>query len=158
MTYSNSTHICELEIDPDTGSIKIERYVVAEDCGTVLNPLIVEGQQHGAIAMGISGVLFEEIIYDSTGQNITGTLADYMIATAGDIPKIEIIHMNTPNKKTPLGIKGMAEGGVMGAIGAVMNAANSALSSLNIQVNQQPLTPMYIRSLIRDVASKNNGL
>jgi carbon-monoxide dehydrogenase large subunit len=108
--------------------------------------------------MGISGVLFEEIIYDSTGQNITGTLADYMIATAGDIPKIEIIHMNTPNKKTPLGIKGMAEGGVMGAIGAVMNAANSALSSLNIQVNQQPLTPMYIRSLIRDVASKNNGL
>jgi carbon-monoxide dehydrogenase large subunit len=150
MTYSNSTHICELEIDPTTGALKIERYVVAEDCGTVLNPQIVEGQQHGAIAMGISGVLLEEVIYDTNGQNITGTLADYLIATCGDLPKIEILHMNTPNQKTPLGIKGMAEGGVMGAIGAVMNAANSALSDLNIQVNQQPLSPMYLRRLIRE--------
>ena len=156
MTYSNSTHICELEIDPSTGKIKILRYVVAEDCGTVLNPQIVEGQQHGAIAMGISGVLFEEIIYDSTGQNITGTLADYKIATCGDLPTIELIHMNTPNIKTPLGIKGMAEGGVMGAIGAVMNAANSALKTLNIQVNQQPLTPMYIRSLVQEYESIND--
>jgi carbon-monoxide dehydrogenase large subunit len=149
MTYSNSTHICELEIDPITGALTIDRYVVAEDCGTVLNPQIVEGQQHGAIAMGISGVLLEEVIYDTNGQNITGTLADYLIATCGDLPKIEILHMNTPNQKTPLGIKGMAEGGVMGAIGAVMNAANSALSDLNIQVNQQPLSPMYLRRLIR---------
>ncbi len=149
MTYSNSTHICELEIDPSTGALTIDRYVVAEDCGTVLNPQIVEGQQHGAIAMGISGVLLEEVIYDTNGQNITGTLADYLIATCGDLPKIEILHMNTPNQKTPLGIKGMAEGGVMGAIGAVMNAANSALSDLNIQVNQQPLSPMYLRRLIR---------
>jgi len=156
MTYSNSTHICELEINPETGKIKILRYVVAEDCGTVLNPQIVEGQQHGAIAMGISGVLFEEIIYDSTGQNITGTLADYKIATCGDLPTIELIHMNTPNTKTPLGIKGMAEGGVMGAIGAIMNAANSALKSLNIQVTQQPLTPMYIKGLLKEnISSKN---
>jgi carbon-monoxide dehydrogenase large subunit len=156
MTYSNSTHICEVEIDPDTGRLRIERYVVAEDCGTVLNPLVVEGQQHGAIAMGISGVLLEEVIYDSTGQNLTGTLADYLVATCSDLPKIEILHLNTPNSKTPLGIKGMAEGGVMGAIGAVMNAANSALSDIHVIVNKQPLTPMYLRELIRDASHPKN--
>ena len=156
MTYSNSTHICEVEIDPSTGALTIERYVVAEDCGTVLNPQIVAGQQHGAIAMGLSGVLFEEVIYDETGQNTTGTLADYLMATCGDLPQIEIVHMNTPNQKTPLGIKGMAEGGVMGAIGSLMNAANSACSDLKIQVNQQPLTPMYLRRLIREASSRSD--
>lgn len=156
MTYSNSTHICEVEIDPETGRLHIERYIVAEDCGTVLNPQIVEGQQHGAIAMGISGVMFEEIIYDASGQNISGTLADYLVATSMDLPKIEILHLNTPNTKTPLGIKGMAEGGVMGAIGAVMNAANSALADLNVQVNKQPLTPMYLRDLIRVAQNKHS--
>ncbi len=150
MTYSNACHACVVEVDGDTGGVKIERYVAAEDCGTVLSPVVVEGQQHGAIAMGLSGSLFEHVEYDpASGQNLSGTLADYLVATAHDIPPIELIAMHTPNRATPAGIKGMAEGGVMGSIGAITNAVNDALSHLGVTVNQQPLTPMYLRQLIR---------
>jgi carbon-monoxide dehydrogenase large subunit len=150
MTYSNACHACVVEVDGATGGVKIERYVAAEDCGTVLSPVVVEGQQHGAIAMGLSGSLFEHVEYDAaTGQNLSGTLADYLVATAHDIPHIELIAMHTPNMATPAGIKGMAEGGVMGSIGALTNAINDALAHLGVTVNQQPLTPMYLRKLMR---------
>jgi len=150
MTYSNACHACVVEVDGATGGVKIERYVAAEDCGTVLSPVVVEGQQHGAIAMGLSGSLFEHVEYDlATGQNLSGTLADYLVATAHDIPPIELIAMHTPNMATPAGIKGMAEGGVMGSIGALTNAVNDALAHLGVTVNQQPLTPMYLRQLMR---------
>ena len=150
MTYSNACHACVVEVDGDTGGVKIERYLAAEDCGTVLSPVVVEGQQHGAIAMGLSGSLFEHVEYDlATGQNLSGTLADYLVATAHDIPPIELIPMHTPNSATAAGIKGMAEGGVMGSIGALTNAVNDALAHLGVTVNQQPLTPMYLRQLMR---------
>ena len=150
MTYSNSTHVCEIEVDAATGAIAFKRYVVAEDCGTVLSPVVVEGQQHGAIAMGLSGTLFEHMMYDENGQNLSGTLADYLVATAHELPHIEILSMHTPSRTTPAGIKGMAEGGVMGAIGALSNAVNDALAPLGVVVNQQPLAPMYLRGLIRN--------
>ena len=150
MTYSNATHACILSVDVETGRITIERYVVAEDCGTVLNPIVVHGQQQGAIAMGLSGSLFEEIVYDpETGQNLTSTLADYLVATACELPNFEIIPMHTPNRRTPAGIKGMAEGGVMGAIGAVTNAVNDALVPFGVKVERQPLSPELIRALLR---------
>jgi carbon-monoxide dehydrogenase large subunit len=150
MTYSNSTHACEVEVDIETGAIRFERYVVAEDCGTVLSPVVVEGQQHGAIAMGLSGALFEHIIYDESGQNLSGTLADYLVATAHELPPFELLSMHTPNRSTPAGIKGMAEGGVMGAIGALTNAVNDALAPFGVVADRQPLTPMYLRDLLRD--------
>ncbi|HCE09391.1 MAG TPA: xanthine dehydrogenase family protein molybdopterin-binding subunit [Oxalobacteraceae bacterium] len=150
MTYSNTTHACEVEVDIATGAIRFERYVVAEDCGTVLSPVVVEGQQHGAIAMGLSGALFEHIIYDETGQNLSGTLADYLVATAHELPGFEVLSMHTPNRSTPAGIKGMAEGGVMGAIGALTNAVNDALAPFGVVADRQPLTPMYLRDLLRD--------
>jgi carbon-monoxide dehydrogenase large subunit len=149
MTYSNATHVCELELEPRTGALSLKRYIVVEDCGTVLNPLIVEGQQHGAIAMAISGVLLEEVVYDENGQNRSGSFADYLLATAVEIPPIEVIAMHTPNRRTPTGSKGMAEGGVMGAVGAVMSAVNDALKPFGVVAERQPLTPDYIRSLIR---------
>jgi carbon-monoxide dehydrogenase large subunit len=150
MTYSNSTHVCVVEVDIETGRVNIERYLVAEDCGTVLNPIVVRGQQQGAIAMGLSGSLFEQIIYHpETGQNVTSTLADYLVATACELPNFEIIQMHTPNRRTPAGIKGMAEGGVMGAIGAITNAVNDALAPFNVCVARQPLTPQSIRELLR---------
>ncbi len=149
MTYSNSTHVCEVEVEAATGAVHIGRYVVAEDCGTVLSPVVVEGQQLGAIAMGLSGTLFEHVEYDETGQNLSGTLADYLVATAHEMPRIEILSMHTPNRSTPAGIKGMAEGGVMGAIGALSNAVSDALAPLGVKVDRQPLTPMYLRGLIR---------
>jgi carbon-monoxide dehydrogenase large subunit len=150
MTYSNSTHVCEVEVDADTGAVRMDRYVVAEDCGTVMSPVVVEGQQLGAIAMGLSGTLFEHVEYDERGQNLSGTLADYLMATAHELPNIDIISMHTPNRHTPAGLKGMAEGGVMGAIGALSNAVSDALAPLGIRVEQQPLTPMYLRGLIRN--------
>ena len=150
MTYSNSTHFCEVTLNPVTGEIGIDRYLIVEDCGTVLNPLVVAGQQQGATVLGIGGVLFEHMIYDESGQNLCGTMADYMIPTATEAPEIEIIAQHTPSKRTPAGIKGMAEGGVMGAIGAVNNAVNDALRPFGVVADRQPLSPDYIRALLRD--------
>ncbi|WP_315836228.1 xanthine dehydrogenase family protein molybdopterin-binding subunit [Bradyrhizobium prioriisuperbiae] len=149
LTYSNASHACEIELDPQTGRITIMRYVAAEDCGTVLNPIVVRGQQQGAIAMGLSGALLEHVVYDETGQNLSSSLADYLIATACELPDFEILPMHTPNKRTPAGLKGMAEGGVMGAIGALTNAVNDALAPFGVTADQQPLTPPYIRGLLR---------
>jgi aerobic carbon-monoxide dehydrogenase large subunit len=149
MTYSNSAHACEVEIDPQTGRIEVLRYVVAEDCGTVLNPIVVAGQQRGAIAMGLSGSLLEQVYYDESGQNLSSTLADYLVATACELPNFEILPMHTPNRRTPAGIKGMAEGGVMGAIGALTSAVNDALAPFGVTADRLPLTPPYIRGLLR---------
>ncbi len=150
MTYSNSSHACEVEVDIATGALSIARYVVAEDCGTVINPIVVRGQQQGAIAMGLSGALLEEVVYDENGQNLSATFADYLVATACELPNVEILHHHTPNKRTPAGIKGMAEGGVMGAIGAVTNAINDALAPFGVVADRQPLSPQYLRSLLRE--------
>ena len=150
MTFSNATHLCEIELDPATGAVRILRYVIVEDCGTVLNAAIVEGQQHGATALGIGGALYEHIVYDATGQLLSGTLADYLVPTACEIPNFEIIALNTPNRQTVTGSKGMAEGGVMGGIGAVCNAVNDALAPFGVTATRQPFSPDYLRSLLRD--------
>jgi aerobic carbon-monoxide dehydrogenase large subunit len=149
MTFSNATHLCEVEVTPATGTVRILRYVIAEDCGTVVNERIVEGQQHGATALGIAGALYEALDYDNEGQLRNGTLADYLVPTACEIPNFEIIAMHTPNRRNPTGSKGMAEGGVMGAIGAIGNAVNEALAPLGIEATEQPFSPEYIRSLLR---------
>ena len=153
MTYSNATHICEVELDVATGELKLLRYVIAEDCGTVLNPVLVEGQQHGATAMGLGGALYEQVLYDADGQNLSATFVDYLLPTATELPAFEVIAMHTPNRRTPAGLKGMAEGGVMGAIGAVTNAVNDALAPFGVVADRQPLTPMYLRELLRGPSS-----
>lgn len=155
MTFSNATHVCEVAIDRRTGRIAIERYIVAEDCGTPLNPMLVEGQQIGAISMGLSGCLAEHVIYDEDGQNLTASFADYHLATAVEMPRIDIVPMHTPNRSTPAGIKGMAEGGVMGAIGALANAVNDALRPLGIRAEALPFTPPALRRLIRDTENRS---
>ncbi|MDU8914090.1 xanthine dehydrogenase family protein molybdopterin-binding subunit [Aestuariicoccus sp. MJ-SS9] len=149
MTYSNATHACEIEVEATTGKVTICRYVVAEDCGTVLNPIIVAGQQQGAVAMGLSGALFESVHYDPDGQNLSATFADYLIATACELPEIDLVPMHTPSARTPGGMKGMAEGGVMGAIGALANAVSDALSPFAVRVEALPMTPMALRERIR---------
>ena len=157
MTFSNAMHVCEVCVDVPTGKVTVERYLVVEDCGTVLNPLIVRGQQQGAIAMGISGALLEEIVYDENGQNRSGSFADYLLATAVEIPPIEVISQHTVNRKTLTGSKGMSEGGVMGATGAVPSAVNDALAPFGVVAERQPLSPMYIRSLLRGRADRGPG-
>ena len=148
MTYSNAAHFCEVVVDIDCGTVRPVRYLIAEDCGTVLNPAIVAGQQHGAVALGLGGVLREQVVYDALGHNLTGSFMDYAMSTAADLPPIEIIACHTPSTRTPTGSKGMSEGGVMGAIGAVMLAVNDALSPFGVIAEHQPLSPGTIRGLL----------
>jgi aerobic carbon-monoxide dehydrogenase large subunit len=148
LTFSNATHVCEVVVDVETGAIRVERYIVAEDCGRVLNPMIVAGQQHGAVALGISGVLQEHVVYDGNGQNLTGSFLDYAMPVAADIPAIELISMHTPSRRTLSGTKGMSEGGVMGAVGAVPIAVADALSTFSVVVDRQPLTAQAVREML----------
>ena len=150
MTYSNAAHLCEVLLDPETGAVTPVRYIVAEDCGTVLNPMITEGQQHGAIAMGLGGAIREQVVYDPYGQNLTGSFMDYAMSTATDLPPIEVIPCHTPSLRTPTGSKGMSEGGVMGAIGAVTSAVNDALAPFGVVADSHPLSPPTIRRLIEE--------
>jgi carbon-monoxide dehydrogenase large subunit len=149
MTYANATHACEVEVDSETGAVRILRYLIAHDCGTEINPMIVAGQVHGAVAMGLSGALMEHAHYDADGQNLAASFMDYAIARGDDLPAFEIIDCNRPNRETPAGIKGMAEGGVMGAIGALCNAVSDALAPFGVVIERQPLTPDRILSAIR---------
>jgi carbon-monoxide dehydrogenase large subunit len=105
--------------------------------------------------MGLSGALYEEVVYDETGQNLSATLADYTIASAVEIPNLEILHMNTPNRRTPAGIKGMAEGGIMGAIGVIASAVNDALAPLGVSAQAMPFTPQRLRALIRSASAQH---
>jgi aerobic carbon-monoxide dehydrogenase large subunit len=155
MTYSNSTHACAVEIDPATGTPRILRYVVAEDAGTLINPMVVTGQTHGATAMGLSGAMLEHAAYGEDGQMLAATFMDYAIARADDLPEFDVAHHDTPSPRTPAGIKGMAEGGTMGGIGALMNAVNDALAQAGgggARLESQPATPARIWRALRDAA------
>ncbi|MDQ4043217.1 MAG: xanthine dehydrogenase family protein molybdopterin-binding subunit, partial [Actinomycetota bacterium] len=121
-TFSNATHGVEAEIDPETGEVRLGRYVVAEDCGVMINPMIVEGQVRGGVAQGIAAALYERFVYDDEGQPVTSTLMDYLVPTATEIPSIEIMHLETPCEFTETGAKGVGEGGTMGAPAAVASA------------------------------------
>ncbi|MDT7951115.1 MAG: xanthine dehydrogenase family protein molybdopterin-binding subunit [Acetobacteraceae bacterium] len=158
MTYSNATHISEVVVDVETGSVTPVRHLVAEDCGTVLNPAIVRGQQHGAVALGLAGALREAVIYDAGGQNLTGSFMDYALAGAADLPDIEVIACHTASRQTPTGSKGMSEGGVMGAIGAVTAAVNDALEPFGVHADRQPLTSDRLWTLLAQAGPTQPGL
>jgi carbon-monoxide dehydrogenase large subunit len=149
LTFSSGTHICQVEIDPETGALTILRYTIVEDCGRLLNPRVVEGQLHGATAQGLGGALLEEIEYDSDGQNRSATLLDYAIPTAAMLPSFEVEHLERLDPNTPLGMKGMAEGGVMGASAAISNAVADALAPLGVTAGRQPFTPRRIAEALR---------
>ena len=140
LTFSSGTHVCQIEIDAETGCVTIPRYMIVEDCGRMLNPRVVEGQLHGATAQGLGGALCEEVVYDASGQNLSATFMDYAIPTAAGLPSFEVEHLERPDPGTPLGMKGMAEGGVMGASAAISNAVADALAPLGVGAGRQPFT------------------
>ena len=150
LTFSSGTHICQVEIDPETGGLTIPRYTIVEDCGRMLNPRVVEGQLHGATAQGIGGALLEEIVYDADGQNRCATLLDYAIPTAALMPSFEVEHLERFDPNTPLGMKGMAEGGVMGASAAISNAVADALAPLGVAAGRQPFTARRLAEALRE--------
>ena len=112
VTYASAVHVALVEVDVETGRVTLLRYVVAHDCGRIINPTIVDGQIRGGVAQGIGGGLYEDLVYDEAGQLLTGTLMDYLLPGASEIPEIEIIHLEYPSRN-PLGIKGVGEGGAI---------------------------------------------
>jgi carbon-monoxide dehydrogenase large subunit len=129
--------------------VDIVRYVVVEDCGRMVNPMIVEGQTQGAVAQGIGTALYEDFAYDESGQPLTTTFMDYLIPGALEVPPVDVIHAETPPAVSVSGFKGMAEGGTIGSTAAVANAVADALAPLGIEVRELPLTPDRILSLLR---------
>ncbi|MBA3584001.1 MAG: xanthine dehydrogenase family protein [Gemmatimonadetes bacterium] len=141
-TFTNALHMGVVEVDPATGKVDLERYWVVEDCGIMINPMIVDGQIHGGVAQGIGSALFEEMLYDDEGQLLTTTYMDYLLPTAMDIPRIETRHLETPSPSTLGGIKGMGEGGAIAPAAVLAGAVEDALSGLGTAwVDEVPLTP-----------------
>jgi carbon-monoxide dehydrogenase large subunit len=147
-TTSSATHITALEIDRETGRVTILRYLVAEDCGRLINPMIVEGQVHGAVVQGIGAALCEEVIYDAAGQLLTASFADYGIPVAGEVPPIATVHLETAAPATEGGFRGMGEGGTIGAPAAIANALADALAPLGGEIFELPMTPQRLCRLI----------
>ena len=156
-TFSNACHACIVEVDVETGGVKIERFVVAEDAGILINPMIVDGQIHGGVAQGIANALFEELVYDETGNLLTASLADYLPPTIAEMPSIEIEHLVTYSEATITRAKGVGEGGTIGAPAAVINAIVDALSPFGIDLFEIPATPQRIRDLIRNAERTSHG-
>jgi len=135
------THIVFVEIDRDTGAISVLRYVASDDCGTIISPQLVDGQVMGGIAQGVSQALFEELIYDGGGQLMTGTLMDYNLPRADQIPSATLIHTHTSTPLNPLGVKGIGEAATVGSTPAIVNAVHDALAPFGIRHVDIPLTP-----------------
>jgi carbon-monoxide dehydrogenase large subunit len=139
--FSGAVHVASVEVDPGTGRVTVRDYVVVEDCGPVINPLIVEGQIHGALAQGIGEALAERLVYDETGPLLTGTFMEYALPTAADLPSFTLGHLETPSPLTPGGVKGLGEGGTIGAPAAIANAVADAVRPLGVQVTSLPILP-----------------
>ncbi len=152
--FGNGAHLAVVRIDPETGLVNLEKYFVVEDCGTIMDHVIVESQVVGAVAMGIGNALYEELRYDEEGQLITGTFMDYLVPTSMDIPGIQTLHTETPSPFTEGGVKGVGEAGTVGAYTAVANAVADALLPLGIELTEPPVGPARVWDLIT-AAQKN---
>ena len=150
-TTTAATHIAEVEVDPQTFGVTVRNYVVAEDCGRIVNPMIVDGQVHGGVAQGIGAALYEEVVHDESGQILTGSFVDYIVPSAAEIPDMEAVHLETESPSTLGGYRGMGEGGTIGAPAAVANAVADALAAMDIQINELPITPERLFRLIHNV-------
>jgi aerobic carbon-monoxide dehydrogenase large subunit len=147
-TTTSATHIAAVEIDPETYEVRVDHFAVAEDCGKLVNPLIVDGQVHGGVAQGIGAALYEEVIYDEQGQIHTASLVDYLVPSACEIPPMAVVHLESASPTTLGGFRGMGEGGTIGAPAAIANALADALSPLGIEINELPATPERLFRLI----------
>jgi carbon-monoxide dehydrogenase large subunit len=144
VTWTNATHAAIVEVDIETGRVKIEKYAIAHDCGVVVNPMLLEGQIVGGAAQGLGGVLLEGFAYDAQGQLLTGSLMDYLLPTASDIPDMELIHLESPSPLNPLGVKGVGEGGAIAPPAIMANAISDALAPFKAEFNATPIKPEQI--------------
>jgi aerobic carbon-monoxide dehydrogenase large subunit len=161
-TFSNACHVAAVSIDPGTGEIRLGRYLVVEDCGVVINPVIVDGQVRGGVTQGVAAALLEQIRYDDEGQPVSATLMDYLAPTAAEICPIEIFHLETPSAVSETGAKGMGEGGTIGAPAAVLNAINDALaggevSSAAASFDHIPVLPADVQAVLDQGSTGTQG-
>ena len=148
LAYSNACHVAEVEVDVETGGVRILRYLAMQDAGRLINPMIVDGQVHGGVAHGIGNAIFEWMGYDEAGQPITTTFADYLLPTAADVPKLQTLYKESPSPHNPLGAKGVGEVGVIPAAAAIISAVEDALSPFGVRIAQMPITPSRLAELI----------
>jgi carbon-monoxide dehydrogenase large subunit len=141
VTWSYAVHVAIVEVDGDTGRTRVEEYAVAHDCGVVVNPKLVEGQIMGGAAQGLGGIMGEAIVYDTNGQLLSGSLMDYALPTADDMPPMRIVHQHSPSPLNPLGVKGVGEGGAVAPPAAIANAVCDALAPFGVEVNATPISP-----------------
>ena len=147
-TFPFGAHLVVSDIDRETGEIKIRRYIAVDDCGNILNPLIVDGQVHGGVAQGLGQALWEQAVYDDSGQLVTGEMTDYVLPRAHMMPWIESDHTTTPTPVNPLGVKGVGEAGTIGCSPAMVNSVVDALSPLGVRHIDMPMTPEKIWRLV----------
>ena len=148
VTWSYAAHAAVVDVDIELGSVRIEAYAVAHDCGVVVNPMLVEGQIVGGTAQGIGGALFEEINYDAQGQPLTSTFMDYLLPTACEIPRIDLIHQHSPSPLNPLGVKGVGEGGPIAPPAVIANALCDALRPFDASFEHTPIKPQHIAAAV----------
>jgi len=158
VTWSYAAHAAIVEVDRELGQVKIDKYAIAHDCGVVVNPLLVEGQIAGGTAQGLGGILLEDIAYDPDGQLLAGSLADYMVPTAGDMPEMVLVHQHTPSPLNPLGVKGVGEGGAVAPPAAIANAVADALALFGAEFNTTPIRPEQIVKAVRSAPLGNDRL
>lgn len=157
MTYANGFHVCEVEVDPSTGQIQLKRYVAVQDSGRIVNPLLAEGQIVGGIVHAIGNALFERMTYDDNGQPITTTFADYLLPTATEIPRIEVILNETLSPLNPMGMKGVGEVSLVPVVAAVTSAIDDALGPLGVRVREVPITPIRLLEMIIEQSEGSDG-
>jgi carbon-monoxide dehydrogenase large subunit len=157
-TFPNGCHVCEVEIDEDTGEVEIVNYVVVDDVGTVINPLLVKGQIHGGVAQGLGQALLENLVYDpGSGQMVTGSFQDYAMPRADDMPSMNVISSPVPSPNNPLGLKGAGEAGTVGALPVIINAVVDALRPLGVTHLDMPASPARVWAAIRKARAANAG-
>ncbi|HML10076.1 MAG TPA: xanthine dehydrogenase family protein molybdopterin-binding subunit [Stellaceae bacterium] len=154
VTWSYAVHVAVVEVDAETGRVRLDDYAVAHDCGNVVNPMLVEGQIHGGAVQGLGGILCEAITYDASGQLLTGSFMDYAMPVAAEMPDFKIAHLHSPSPLNPLGVKGVGEGGAVAPPAAVANAVCDALSGLGLEINATPVRPEEIAKLARGMQVK----
>jgi len=151
---TSATHIAAVEIDPETYIVRVVRLLVAEDCGRLINPMIVDGQVHGGVVQGIGAALFEEVVHDESGQALSASLVDYVVPSAAEVPSMQVLHVESEAEGTLGGYRGMGEGGTIGAPAAIANAVADAVSHLNINISELPVTPERLFRLVEAAHAK----
>ena len=154
MAYSNGTAVAEVEVDARTGQVHLKNFVLAHDCGRMVNPKLVDGQIIGGIAHGIGNALYEQMIFDADGQPLTITLADYLLVSAAEMPRIDIHHTESPSPLNELGVKGVGESGVIPTVPAIASAVENALAPLGVRIASAPISPQALRNAIREAEAR----